>query len=383
MCYYPTRRNPVSIDNSLFIKEVQRRMNDALAKGSEPDAIDIEAIETAIINDPAIMPEHISSNIRKLLQQAGEQRTRTSESIRKDIKDHWRSALDSLDECLAYADFIHARLMDMFANNGREALEEKSRKPPEVEEVKGAELKCLLLISLHARSCVIASEVALLIRNGFLDGAEARLRSLHEHIVTIILIANDKDYEISERYQDRACFEELKRLRARQRHSEHPAFNLTSDTKQELADEISKVETIVTEARARRGKEIEEQYGWARPALPDGATAKRVYFSDLEKAAGMDFLRAFYIGQNNHVHAGAFATINHLDIPSNRWSPTGPRHQVDRVAYTGFMALTMIDWASHMTLRAISRESQEYDEIFYYTELSRLVDAARDLFSAA
>jgi hypothetical protein len=58
-----------------------------------------------------------------------------------------------------------------------------------------------VLIRLHARACVIAEEIIVLLENGFSDGAMARWRTPHE-LTIVATIIEDGGESLASRYID-------------------------------------------------------------------------------------------------------------------------------------------------------------------------------------
>ena len=65
------------------------------------------------------------------------------------------------------------------------------------------------------------------------------------------LIRNDQTYEVAERYQDHACFEELSRLKGMKRAYSDPAWKADPALDEWIAEEIAEVEAVAEEARSR------------------------------------------------------------------------------------------------------------------------------------
>jgi Family of unknown function (DUF5677) len=198
----------VDIDDSIYFGEVTKRINERLIQGDDLADINVIDIENDIINDADIVPAGIQEELRREGRKVRKSRARTAREVRRDITERWGSAIDLLEEFLAVANLINARLVRaVFANGG--TLRNKTPRPiPDV--VTGAYLKCLHLLGLYGKSCRIATEISHLLVMGFPDAAASRFRTLYEHLVIMMLLDNDHTYELSEGYQDSAVFEYLK-----------------------------------------------------------------------------------------------------------------------------------------------------------------------------
>jgi len=149
------------------------------------------------------------------------------------------------------------------------------------------------LMRLQARGCQVASEILVLLRNGFADGAFARWRTLHE-IAVVCLFLNKYGIEAARRYIASDVVESykiaIKEISCRQ----EMGYDGPSD------DEFETLKRNVAEVKIKFGDEIFEQYGWASPYI----VKKRVLFSDIEKDVDLDRFRRNYGVASSNVHAG-------------------------------------------------------------------------------
>jgi hypothetical protein len=179
-------------------------------------------------------------------------------------------------------------------------------------------------------------------------------------------------------------FEYLKQLKA-ERSSLSDPFWLVKDTMlEEISREIASVELAADEIVSRRGSKIKNQYEWARPALADEKKhnrKRRIQFTDLEEAAGADFLRNFYMLGNDRIHAGAHAAINHLDFENPKLSETRQRRDDETTYLVGAGVPTLMAWAARAAGKSIAWETEEYDELLYVCELNRVANAVVRAFA--
>lgn len=375
------RASGMDTDDSIYVTEITRRVNELLAQGKNFDDIDTEVIENAIINSTDLVPDSIRVAVRRQGRKVRRSRFRTARQVRRNIKKVWGPALALLDDCLTIADLINARLVTTVFVNG-DVLRSKDPRPiPDM--VTGAYVKCLHLLALYGKSCRIASEAACLLRDGFPDGAISRVRTMHEHLAVLFVLHNDQTYELSEAYQDSAVFTRLKQVRADQMSFADPFWRASDTVTEELEAEIAELENAAAEIIARRAPKIRNQYEWARPILPEqkkNNPRHNVTFSDLEEAAGMDFLRRNYLVGNARVHADAYATINHFDR-SEEISQIRQRRDDWAIYFTGSIIPILIGWSARAACRAIAWETEEYDELLYICEMQRAASAAADAFA--
>lgn len=145
---------------------------------------------------------------------------------------------------------------------------------------------------LHARACQIASEILVLLRSGYADGAHARWRSLHEIAVVGTFIAASGD-QIAERYLLHDAVESYKAARQYQEYHKRLGYEPLSDS------EFRQIETAYRNVVDRFGSDYRESYGWAQSVT----AKKRPTFRDIEEAVGLDHLRPFYKMASHNVHA--------------------------------------------------------------------------------
>lgn len=372
----------MNADDSIYLGEVAKRYNEHVVQGLDRADVDAVKIENEIINNADIIPVRIQKQIRAQGRKVRKARLRTTRKVRRDISKHWSFAINLLDEFLAVANLINARLVRAVFMNG-EILRNKNPRPlPNM--VTGAHVKCLHLLALYGKSCRVSTEISHLLQVGFPDAAASRLRTLYEHLVIMMLLHNDGTYELSERYQESAVFEYLKQLKNDQVCLADPFWRVSDAVLEELAREISDLETEASEVIARRGPKIKGQHEWARPALPESKRNNlnyRIQFTDLEEVAGADFLRTFYLLGNDRIHAGAYGVINHFDFKDPNISLTRQRRD-DWITYLiGSGVPTLMSWAARAACKSIAWEAEEYDEMLYVCAIQRIADAAVKAFS--
>jgi hypothetical protein len=149
------------------------------------------------------------------------------------------------------------------------------------------------LVSLHARSLLIAREVLCLLYGGFPDGALSRWRSLHELAVMAVFL-KAQDQEVSHRYLASFPFASLRAAKQLNEHADRA--NMTPFSEQELKAMIARCDAL----EARFGKEMHNEYGWASFALNN----PKPNFAQLEKVVALDHWRPRYRWASQHTHGG-------------------------------------------------------------------------------
>jgi hypothetical protein len=162
------------------------------------------------------------------------------------------------------------------------------------------------LTRLHARACQIASEVIILLKSGFADGAHARWRSLHEVNVVASFIKTHGN-EVAERYMLHDNIESFKAAILHQKHysilGEEPIPE----------DEYNSIKVRREELIARFGTPYKNNYGWAASVLNND----NPNFSDIEKNSGFDHLRPYYKLASHNVHANPKGLMFKLGLLGN------------------------------------------------------------------
>lgn len=362
-------------DESIVLRKLTNLANSALAAGGNKESLDYQRLEREALADPDIVPAELREQIRTDLAELIKEREQAARDTSARIRQEWGQELEAIGNCLAFGELLHYRMERAFVEN-IDVLRDKEPRP-HPEAATGAVLKCLLMLGLHARCFTIASEIYLLIGNGLSDGAQSRLRTLHEHSAVMTLIRNDHTYEVAERYQDHACFEELIRLKGMKRAYSDPAWKADPALDEWIVEEIAEVEAVAEEARSRWGRSIAEQYEWARPGLPaDLRRNRRVTFADVEMAAEMDFLRGDYLTYNYQIHAGAHATIRSANFQDGHIYSTRPTFNSAALKAVAHDCINMFWFTSVMLSDAVARETEEFDVELYITEMGRYVNLA-------
>lgn len=149
------------------------------------------------------------------------------------------------------------------------------------------------LSHLHVRAIQIASEIMVLMENGYADGAIARWRTLHE-VACVAMVLNDGGDALAERYLVHEIVEAKKAL-AQYRQC-HAQLGYAPFSKREGA----RIEREYASALARFGKTFGGDYGWAAAHLGD----PNPKFNHVEEAAGRAMMRSHYKMASHNVHAG-------------------------------------------------------------------------------
>lgn len=148
------------------------------------------------------------------------------------------------------------------------------------------------LFHLHVRAIQIASEIMVLMENGYADGAMARWRTLHE-IACVAMVLGDGGEALAERYLAHEIVDAKKGLGQYQQC--HPKLGYAPFSKSAAA----RIERDYADAISRYGKDFGGDYGWVAAHLGNS----RPNFSNIEDAAGRAMMRSHYKMASHNVHA--------------------------------------------------------------------------------
>ena len=170
---------------------------------------------------------------------------------------------------------------------------------------------------LHARACLVASEVHWLMEGGFASGAMARWRTLHE-ITVVACFLRGKGQEVAKRYLLHHVVDTYKAAEDYQKR--HQEFDYEPMPAEDLARLQSQCDTLCQ----RYGKTYKEQWGWAADALKP----RPPNFAEIEAAVSFDRQRPFYKLACHSTHAGSkgihFDLGNALNPPDSDILLAGP-----------------------------------------------------------
>lgn len=150
-----------------------------------------------------------------------------------------------------------------------------------------------VLTRSHARACQIVEEIVCLLEGGFSDGAMARWRTLHEVAVVASFVAAHGE-DLAERYVLHQAVESKRASDDYQSCQPRLGYEPLAES------EIKAVQKAYAAVIARFGQDFGKgDYGWAGHHL---GKAKPT-FKDIERAAGIEHLRAHYRMASHNVHA--------------------------------------------------------------------------------
>jgi hypothetical protein len=211
---------------------------------------------------------------------------RVFNGFEKRLRQCWNTPLELLALLIKVA-------VELGADVNAESRDGKNKNPYTVEA----------LTRLHARACQIASEVLVLLRSGFADGAMARWRTLHEIVVTTFFLQEHGE-ATAERYLLHTPVDSYKAAQQYQRHCK--ILGYTPFT----AKEMKRIKESYDAAVTRFGSSFSGSYGWAAAALK----RTRTTFADIEEHVNLDHLRPYYKMASQNVHADPKGALHRLGL---------------------------------------------------------------------
>jgi hypothetical protein len=172
------------------------------------------------------------------------------------------------------------------------------------------------LVRLHARACLIASEIHALLRAGHAWGAQARWRTLHE-ISVVAAVLGDGNQELARRYLIHCQVEECRDIEL------DIKYGRLSGDEAEIAEQVEEIARIREEARNDFGPSFKKPWGWSAMVFDKGDPN----FERLEELAELDNLRPHYRTSSHLIHGGSTGTSMILkDSDEGQFFATGPNN---------------------------------------------------------
>lgn len=260
-----------------------------IAAASEPDferRVE-EATQSALARSSTVLLDDLLRRAPEMLAERPEYRAGFEERLRE----IWGEALDLFEVfhavCLEVGDDLNQRHRPAAASANDYRFD--------------------VLTRLHARSCLVASEVLVLLRSGYASGAHARWRTLHELAVVAYFI-REHDAEVARRY---LLHDAIQAYKAGLGYDEHHAalgYEPRSDSEREELQR--RRDTLVAEF----GTAFADDFGWAAEAL--GRPART--FRAIEEAVDLGHLRPYYRMASNPIHPNVRGSLFDLGVMPGR-----------------------------------------------------------------
>jgi hypothetical protein len=334
---FPRRDQQRSLDD--MIEELAGR---ALAAGASEETIS-DAVHRATQESGVVLAAELEKRMPKMVREHRKFQRRFERRLRA----RWGRALD-----LFYAVYVSCLELGEEINR---------RRPPSTSD----DYRTEALVRLHARSCMVASDVYALLCSGHPNGAMARARTLHEYAVVAYVLAEGTNAD-AERYLLHAAVDNYKRATAFQPVAERLGYEPFAE------EEMQALRKSYDELLARFGSDFRSQYGWA-----SSIGVSRPTFRDLEMHAGISHLRPYYQWYSDAVHAGAKAAESALVVRGpHSVLLAGPTNSgLADPAQSAVVALTQIT-----TTLVVSRKPLSAEDLLALVAIRKLMDKAADAF---
>jgi hypothetical protein len=297
----------MNADDPIFGKSVEEDdtlmtsvINDLLAQGIQPDEIGprLDAMfPGAIVESGAQLLNGLKAHAAEMLAD----RRKIRRGFQKRQHEKWGKPLDLL-----------LMLMEAARESGEEYNATLEASPGSEDDFVFDALR-----RLHARGCLLTSEILCLVEGGYASGAMARWRTLHEMAVVGYFV-KEHGQDVAERY---LWHHEADAYRAAVQINEHATL-LGSEPFPDL--ELRQLQAQRDALCQRFGESYKEDWGWAAEALKP----KRANFAEIEKAVSLGHYRPYFKLASHGNHAGSkgiwFDLGNSLNAPGTEVMLAGP-----------------------------------------------------------
>jgi Family of unknown function (DUF5677) len=275
-------------------------MSGLLAEGVQEDDLE-ERINAALPQATAAGASHLLAELKARSGDMFADRHQIRSGFLARQREKWGKPLD---------------LLFMLLEAARESGEEYAATFQKVAEAE-QDFVFLALCKLHARACLVASEVHWLLEGGYASGAMARWRTLHE-IAVVGCFLRENCQAVAERYLLHHEAEAFKSATDFQKHHQ------TLDYEPFTPDELQGMEARCNQLCERFGTAYKQQWGWAAEALK----SKKPTFTDVENAVSLDHYRPYFKLASHANHAGSkglhYDLGNDLNPPGTSYMLAGP-----------------------------------------------------------
>ncbi len=257
----------------MFLRKLIGRTRQDAEFPDNPTDEEIERIAAQLFVDAE---ETSYRNLKRVARRLVRADRRTRAGFEKRLMRRWRRAID---------------LYDLFLIVARQGGEDFNRENRE-QAVKDQDFVFEALTRIHARACLIASEIRALMVSGHASGALARWRSLHELSVVAYFI-KEHGNDVAERYMLHEAIRSAKASDEYERR--HQAMGYAPQDPAERKQVQDARDALI----ARYGPAYGKDYGWAAGVLKGDPT-----FARIEEAVGLGHWRPHFGMASHSVHAG-------------------------------------------------------------------------------
>lgn len=256
--------------------------------------------------------EALKQDIKELLNQLKDTRgeqlehyCRQNQGFEDRLKDRWGEGFDLLESFL----YFSLETGSKFNQVHRE------------EAAANGDYVFDALVRLHARGCRIAREILTLLQSGYIDGALARWRALHE-TTAVAMFISENGQDTAERYLLHAGV--LAAYAAEEYEEYEEVLNLERINEKQK----QKAKRLRAELVECFQTDYKSYYGWAEPDLTDGVGIKNII-----DAVDLDHLKPYYRLASYSIHPASIAIQETVQLdpreeqPSTAFLRAGPKNK--------------------------------------------------------
>lgn len=279
------------------------------------------------------IPKDVFEATMHLVEEDGPQIDEEAKSVRATIGERWRDGL-SYSACAVPWHSPSDRVSE------EDIVSRGTHSSATHQALNDEWIRYMMLISLHAKACVIAGEVRLLLTSGYSEGARSRLRTMHECLICSAIVGADESGQLAVRFHDAALLEHWSLARVIDTHGAELGWETVDPDGLRLVTQDG--ERVI----AQWGDKLKQTYEWARPATRISPNSS-VTFRDLEKSTRYEARRAVYKLVNHGVHVSSTSILDHLRTEPEHALPFGSHIDPDQIP---FLAGTGLRILSDVTL---------------------------------
>ncbi len=256
-------------------RTIERLVEDGTIDPAEPSAERVADVVTAKLREAG---RATADSLRRGTPAMLNEQHVIRDGFERRLRDIWGPGLDALEAVMVAA---YEAGEQVFSKERRVGADD-----PQLEA----------LLRLHARACLVTSEILNLLRTGHASGALARWRTLHE-LAVVALFIKDHDRETAERYLVHADVLRASRLDPYQKHAERLGdVRLTPAEEQAVRDRRAEILRGVDDPAG-----FKSPWGWAGPTLG----IRKPNFPNVLEAVDLDHWRPWVDLANYPIHAGS------------------------------------------------------------------------------
>lgn len=259
-----------------------RLVIDAVGRGADANRIGA-ALEQATQAAANVLAEQLQADASRMLREHRDFRR----GFERRLQQRWGPALDRYEMvrvcCLEAGENFHKGY---------------------VQQNNGSDLRHHALTLLHARACLVASEVQSLLSSGHAAGAQTRWRTMYE-LAVIAFALGSNDPEISERFLLHRLVERYKDATVYQQYCEALGYERFSH------EEMAEFQRHHDEVVARFGPPFKNDWGWATPLFPTNPPAT---LAKLAQMVGLDHFKPWFRLSSHGIHSGATGAMHIRDF---------------------------------------------------------------------